>query len=67
MKKIMRFKKTPQLSGAGRTRVWHHPESQTPTCPGAILLGKMPYHPKQIRRQCMAHDYLASPGLDLSQ
>ena len=50
--KIMRFKKSPQLPGAGRTRAWHHHGSHTPTSPGAILLGKMAYHTKQIRRQC---------------
>ena len=34
----MRFKKRPQLLGAGRTRVWHHHGSDTPTSPRAILL-----------------------------
>ena len=51
--KIMRFKKSPQLPGAGRTREWHYHGSHTPTSPGAILLGKMAYHTKQIRRECM--------------
>ena len=37
----MRFKKRPQLPGAGRIRAWHHHGSHTPTSPGAILLGKM--------------------------
>ena len=32
----MRFKKSPQLPGAGRTRVWHHHGSDTPTSPRAI-------------------------------
>ena len=49
----MRFKKTPQLPGAGRTRAWHHHESHTPTSPGAILLSKMACQPKHIGRQCM--------------
>ena len=31
----MRFKKSPQLPGAGRTRAWHHHKSHTPTSPGA--------------------------------
>ena len=51
----MRFKKSPQLPGAGRTRVWHHHGSHKPTSPEAVLLGKMAYHTKQIRRQCMLH------------
>ena len=41
------------LPGAGRTRGWHHHGSHTTTSPGAILLGKMAYHTKQIRRQCI--------------
>ena len=53
----MRFKKRPQLPGAGRTRVGHHHGSHTPTSPGTILLGKMAYHTKQIRRECMHYDY----------
>ena len=48
----MRFKKRPQLPGAGRTRAGHHHGSHTPTSPGTILLGKMAYHTKQIRREC---------------
>ena len=48
----MRFKKSPQLPGAGRTRVWHHHGSHTPTSPGAILLSKMACQPKHIGRQC---------------
>ena len=48
----MRFKKSPQVPGAGRTRAWYHHGSHTPTYPGAILLGKIAYHTKQIRRQC---------------
>ena len=48
----MRFRKRPLLPGAGRARVGHHHGSHTPTSPGAILLGKMAYHTKQIRRQC---------------
>ena len=48
----MRFKKSSELPGAGRTRAWHHHGSHTPTSPGAILLGKMAYQTKQIRRQC---------------
>ena len=49
----MRFKNGPQLPGAGRTRAGHHHGSHTPTSPGTILLGKMAYHTKQIRRECM--------------
>ena len=37
----MRFKKRPQLPGAGRTRARHHHEYHTPTSPEAILLSKM--------------------------
>ena len=48
----MRFKKRPQLPGAGSARAGHHHGSHTPTSPGAILLGKMAYPTKQIRRQC---------------
>ena len=48
----MRFKERLQLSGAGRTRAGHHHGSHTPTSPEAVLLGKMAYHTKQIRRQC---------------
>ena len=47
----MRFKKRPQLPGAGRTRGWHHHGSHTTTTSGTILLGKMAYHTEQIRRQ----------------
>ena len=50
----MRFKKSSELPGAGRTRAWHHHGSHTPTPPGAILLGKMAYPPKQIRRECFS-------------
>ena len=50
----MRFKKRPQLPGAGRTRAGHHHGSHTLTSPEAVLLGKMAYHTKQICRQCMA-------------
>ena len=46
------IKKSPQLPGARRTRAWYHHGSHTPTSPGTILLGKMAYHTKQIRRQC---------------
>ena len=38
----MRFKKSPQLPGAGRTRAWHHHGSHTATSPGAILLAILP-------------------------
>ena len=47
----MRFKKISQLPGDGMTRAWYHHGSHTPTSPGAILLDKMAYHTKQIRRQ----------------
>ena len=49
----MIFKIGPQLPGGGRARAGHHHGSHTPTFPSAILLGKMAYHTKQIRRQCM--------------
>ena len=41
----MRFKKSPQLPGAGRTRAWHHHGSHTPISPGAILQVKWPVNP----------------------
>ena len=34
----MKFKKSSQLPGAGRTRAWHYHGSHTPTSPVAILL-----------------------------
>ena len=49
----MRFKKSPQLPGAGRTRAGHHHGSHTPTSPGAILLSKMACQPKHFGRQCI--------------
>ena len=63
----MRFKKRPQLPGAGRTRGWHHHGSHTPTSPGAILLGKMAYHTKQIRRHCKRtrHKGIAMRNLEM--
>ena len=36
----MRFKRSPQLPGAGRTRAWHHHGSDTPTSPRAIYVLK---------------------------
>ena len=48
----MRFKKMPQLPGAGRARAGQHHGTHTPTSSGAVLLGKMAYHTKQIRQQC---------------
>jgi len=36
----MRFKNSPQLPGAGRTRAWHHHGSDTPTSPRAIYVLK---------------------------
>ena len=50
--KIMRFKKWPQLPGAGRSRAGHHHGSHTPTSPEAVLLGKMACQPKHFGRQC---------------
>ena len=53
--KIMRFKKSPQLPGAGRTWAGHHHGSHTPTSTGAILLskmGKMACQPKHFGCQC---------------
>ena len=47
------MKKLPQLPGAGRTRAGHHHGGHTPNSPEAVLLGKMAYHTKQIRRQCI--------------
>ena len=44
----------PQLPGAGKTWAHAHHGSHTPTSSGAVLLGKMAYHTKQIRRQCRA-------------
>ena len=52
----MRFKKSPQLPGAGRTRAWYHHGSHTPTSPWAILLSKMACQPKHIGRQCKSLD-----------
>ena len=34
----MRFKKSPQLPGAGRTKAWHYHGSDTPTSPRAAHL-----------------------------
>ena len=48
----MRFKKSPQLPGAGRTWAGHHHGSHTPTSTGAILLSKMACQPKHFGRQC---------------
>ena len=36
----MRFKNSPQLPGAGRTRAWHHHGSDTPISPRAIYVLK---------------------------
>ena len=36
----MRFKKSPQLPGGGKTSVWYHHGSDTPTCPSAIYVLK---------------------------
>ena len=58
----MRFKNSPQLSGAGRTRAGHHHGSHTPTSPEAVLLGKMAHHTKQIRRECMVSLNFKSHG-----
>ena len=49
---MMRLKYGPHLPGAGRTRAGHHHGSHTPTSAEAVLLGKMSYHTKQIRREC---------------
>ena len=58
----MRFKKSPQLPGAGRTRAGHHHGSHTPTSPGAILLSKMAYQPKHIGRQCIIRLPISFPA-----
>ena len=63
----MRFKKWPQLPGAGRTRAGHHHGSHTPTSPEAVLLGEMAYHTKQIHRQCNLNLEELSIYLDWSQ
>ena len=42
----------PSSSRQLRSRAGHHHGSHTPTSPEAILLGKMAYHTKQIRREC---------------
>ena len=47
----MRYKESPQLPGAGRTREWHHHGSHTPTSPGSILLGIQLCHSKHFYRQ----------------
>ena len=57
----MRFKKWPQLPRAGRARAGHHHGSHMPTSPEAVLLGKMAYHTKQIRRQCIIQNLQTSP------
>ena len=44
----MRFKISPQLPGAERTRVWHQNGSHPSTFPGAAC------HTKHFRRQCIA-------------
>ena len=36
----MRFKKSPQLPGAGRTKEWHYHGSDTPTSSRAIYVLK---------------------------
>ena len=36
----MRFKKTPQYPGGGRTGAWHYHGSDTPTSPRAIYVLK---------------------------
>ena len=41
----MRFKKSPQLPGAGRTRAWHHHGSDTFTSPRAIYVLKSAKRP----------------------
>ena len=38
---FLRFKKSPQLPGAGRTRAGHHHGSDMPTSPGAIYVLKL--------------------------
>ena len=41
----MRFKKSPQLPGAGRTNAWHFHGSDTPTSPRAIYVLKSAKRP----------------------
>ena len=52
--KIMRFKKSPQLPGAGRTRARHYHRSHTATSPVANLLSKMACQPKHFGPQCIS-------------
>ena len=54
MKKIVRFKVSPQLPGAGRARAWHHHGSQTSTFPGSILLCIQLCHTKHFCHQCIS-------------
>ena len=48
----MRFKKWPQLPGAGRTRAGHHHGSHTPTSPEAVLLHKQANLGKHFEPEC---------------
>ena len=59
----MKFKKSPQLTGAGRTRVCHHHGSHTPTSPGAILLSKMACQPKHLTIE-IAKEFIRKPEAD---
>ena len=49
----MRFKKGPQLPGAGRTRARHHHGSHTPTSPEAVLLHKQATLGKHFEPECI--------------
>ena len=52
MKKLWDLKKSSVTWSWKNKGVEDH-GSDTPPSPGAILLGKMAYHTKQIRRQCI--------------
>ena len=64
----MRFKKRPQLPGAGRTRGWHHHGSHTPTSPGAILNVKWPITPNKsacsVKLNYREKKIMVSPGFE---
>ena len=56
----MRFEKSPQLPGAGRTWAGYHHGSQTPTSTGAILLSKMACQPNILAASVQATQHLIS-------
>ena len=58
----MRFKKSPQLPGAGRTWAGHHHGSHTPTSPKAVLLHKQATLGKHFCPQCNYNSYQKRPA-----